>query len=112
MVPKFEGSTVENDGLLIFKIRICIPPNDAFGSLILDEAHRAMYIAHPGVTKMREDLKPLLFWKGMKEDKVNYVEICLGCQKVKDEHGHPTGLLQPHAIPESKWEVISMDFIV
>jgi transposase InsO family protein len=30
----------------------------------------------------------------------------------KAEHRHPTGLLQPHAISESKWEVISMDFIV
>jgi hypothetical protein len=31
---------------------------------------------------------------------------------VKDEHRHPTLLLQPHAIPELKWEVISMDIIV
>jgi hypothetical protein len=31
---------------------------------------------------------------------------------VKDEHRHPTGLLQPHAIPKLKWEVILMDFIV
>jgi hypothetical protein len=69
-------------------------------------------MAHPGVTKMREDLKPLFFWKGMKADIVNYVEICLECQQVKDEHRHPTGLLHPQAILESKWEVISMDFIV
>jgi hypothetical protein len=69
-------------------------------------------MAHPGVTKMREDLKPLFFWKGMKEDIVNYVARCLECQQVKVEHRHPVGLLQPHAIPESKWEVISMDFIV
>jgi hypothetical protein len=34
------------------------------------------------------------------------------CQQVKAEHRHPAGLLQPHAIPKSKWEVISMDFIV
>ena len=61
---------------------------------------------------MRADLKPLFFWKVMKADIVNFVARCLECQWVKDEHRHPAGLLQPHAIPESKWEVISMDFIV
>jgi hypothetical protein len=48
---------------------------------------------------MRADLKPLFFWKGMKADIVNFVARCLECQQVKDEHRHPTGLLQPHAIP-------------
>jgi hypothetical protein len=48
----------------------------------------------------------------MKTDIVNYVARCLECQQVKDEHRHLAGLLQPHAIPESKWEVILMDFIV
>ena len=48
----------------------------------------------------------------MKDDIVNYVVRCLECQQVKAEHRHPVGLLQPHEIPESKWEVISMDFIV
>jgi hypothetical protein len=46
--------------------QIYVPPNDELRSLILNEAHRAVYMAHPGVTKMREDLKPLFFWKGMK----------------------------------------------
>jgi hypothetical protein len=80
--------------------------------LILSEAHRAVYMAHPGVKKMREDLKPLFFWKGMKADIVNYVVRFLESQQVKAEHRHLAGLLQPHAIPESKWEVISKDFIV
>jgi hypothetical protein len=48
----------------------------------------------------------------MKADIVNYVARCLECQQVKAEHRHPTGLLHPHAIPKSKWEVILMDFIV
>ena len=48
----------------------------------------------------------------MKADIVNFVARCLECQQVKDEHRHPVGLLQPHVILESKWEVISMDFIV
>jgi transposase InsO family protein len=45
-------------------------------------------------------------------DIVNYVTRCLECQQVKIEHRHPVGLLQPQVIPESKWEVISMDCIV
>jgi hypothetical protein len=112
MVPKFEGFTVDNDGLLRLKIQIYVPPNDKLRSLILKKAHRAVYMAHPRVTNMRAELKPLFFWKGTKADIVNYVAICLECQQVKVEHRHPVGLLQPHAIPESKWEVISMDFII
>jgi hypothetical protein len=33
------------------------------------------------------------------------------CQKVKAEHRHPTGLLQPLPILEWKWDVVIMDFI-
>jgi hypothetical protein len=34
------------------------------------------------------------------------------CQKVRDEHRHPAGLLQPLLIPDWKWEVVTMDFII
>ena len=61
---------------------------------------------------MRADLKPLFCWKEMKADIVNLVARCLESQQVKAELRHPTRLLQPHAIPKSKWEVIFMDFIV
>jgi hypothetical protein len=40
------------------------------------------------------------------------VVICLECHQVKVEHRNLAGLLQTRVIPESKWEVISMDFIV
>ena len=33
------------------------------------------------------------------------------CQKVKVEHQHPTGLLQPLPILEWNWDVVTMDFI-
>jgi hypothetical protein len=112
MVPRYDGYSLDRDGLLRFRSRIYVPPNDELRRLILSEAHRAVYMAHLGVTKMRANLKPLFFGKGMKADIVNYVARCLECQQVKAEHRHPAGLLQPHAIPESKWEVISMDFTV
>jgi hypothetical protein len=100
MVPKFEGFVVDNDGLLRFKGQIYVPANEELRILILNEAHRAVYMAHPGVTKMRVDFKPLFLWKGMKVDIVNYEARCLECQQVKVEHRHLIGLLHPYTIPD------------
>jgi hypothetical protein len=47
----------------------------------------------------------------MKKDVVDYIAQCMECQKVKVEHRHPAGLLQPLPILEKKWEVITMNFI-
>ena len=48
----------------------------------------------------------------MKCSVAEYVAICDTCQRVKEEHQRPAGLLQPLKIPEWKWEKITMDFIV
>jgi len=48
----------------------------------------------------------------MKEEVVDYIASCLECQKVKAEHIYPIGLLQPFPIPEWKWEVVTIDFII
>src|SRR5690606_27957727 len=50
-------------------------------------------------------------WSGMKREIAEYISRCMECQKVKVEHRHPIGLLQPLPISEWKWEVITMDFI-
>jgi hypothetical protein len=76
MVPRFEGFSFDNDGLLRFKNQIYVPLNEKLRMLILSEAHREVYMAHTGVMKMRADLKPLFFWRGMKADIVNYVARC------------------------------------
>jgi hypothetical protein len=89
-----------------------IPEDGDIQSIILKEAHRSLYCAHPGVKKMYADMKNLFFWVGMKRDVVHFVAKCLECQQVKVDHHHPVGLLQPHDVPMSKWEVISMDFVV
>jgi hypothetical protein len=48
----------------------------------------------------------------MKREIVEYITRCMECQEVKTEHRHPTILLQPLPIPEWKWEVVTMDFIM
>ena len=48
----------------------------------------------------------------MKNDIAKYISKCMKCQQVKVEHQHPAGLLQPFPIPEWKWEVISIEFII
>ena len=79
MVPHFEGLSFDSDGLLRFKNQIYVSPNDELRILIMSKAHRVVYMAHPGVMKMRADLKPLFLWKGMKEYIFNYVARCLEC---------------------------------
>jgi hypothetical protein len=61
---------------------------------------------------MYAKMKKLFFWGGMKRDVVHFFARCLECQQVKANHHNPEGFLQPHDIPMSKWEVISMDFDV
>lgn len=107
-----EGYSCDDDGMVRSMKKILVPGRDGIHELILKESHRAVYMAHLGVQKMYADLKQDLFWVGMKKDVANYVAKCLQCQQVKAKHGYQAGLLQLHNIPESKWEEISMDFIV
>jgi hypothetical protein len=41
LVPKFEGYTLDNDGLMRYNNRIYVPLNKELRILILNEAHRA-----------------------------------------------------------------------
>ena len=47
----------------------------------------------------------------MKREIARYVAECNVCHRVKAEHQRPAGTLQPLAIPEWKWDKVSMDFI-
>jgi hypothetical protein len=56
--------------------------------------------------------KKLFYWTKSKKDIVDYLAKCLECQQIKEEHRHPTRMLQPLPIPKWKWETISMDSII
>ena len=69
------------------------------------------YVGHPGYQKIVATVKSHYFWPGLKKEIVEYIARCMECQKVKLEHKHPAGLLQPLPIPEWKWDVVTMYFI-
>nr|GEZ41313.1 hypothetical protein [Tanacetum cinerariifolium] len=75
------------------------------------ENEDSKYSIHLDFKKMYQDMKKLYWWPNMKADIATYVSKCLACVKVKAEHQRPSGLLVQPAIPEWKWDNITMDFI-
>lgn len=90
---RFEGYSLNLEGLLLYKGSVYIPELGDLRNLVMVEAHKAPYSAHPGVKKMHADLKQHYYWPGMKRDIAYFVARCLECQRVKAEHQHPAGLL-------------------
>ena len=90
---------------------MCVPDNSELKKKIMKEAHSMPYTVHPGSTKMYQDLRNTFWWTNMKREMAEYVSQCLTCQQVKTEHQRPAGPLQSLAIPQWKWEYITMDFV-
>jgi hypothetical protein len=108
---KVEDYKLENDEILRYRGIIYVPNSQELKNMILGEMHNVPYVGHPGYQKTIAIVKSQYYWPGMKKEIVDFISKCLACQKVKDEHRHPIGLLQPFPIPEWKWEVVTMDFI-
>ena len=98
---------VDDQGVLRFRDRICIPDNEEIKKMILEESHRSSLSIHPGATKMYHDLKKLFWWSGLKRDVAQFVYACLVCQKSKIEHQKPAGMMVSLDVPEWKWDGIS-----
>jgi hypothetical protein len=68
--------TVDEQGTIWFKNRICVPEIDSLRETILKEAHDFDYSIHPGSTKMYQDLKQKYWWYGLKRDVASHVAVC------------------------------------
>ena len=85
---------INDDHVLWFRDRLCVPNNSKLRGLILTEAHSSMFSVHPGTTKMYRDLRNYFWWIGMKRDIADFVARCLTWQQVKIEHQRLGGVLQ------------------
>nr|GEV12610.1 putative reverse transcriptase domain-containing protein [Tanacetum cinerariifolium] len=99
------------DGTLCLNGRSWLPCYDDLRSVIMHESYKSKYSIHLVSDKMYQDMKKLYWWPNMKANIATYVSKCLTCTKVKAEHQRPSELLVQPAIPEWKWDNITMDFI-
>ncbi|GKC09562.1 putative reverse transcriptase domain-containing protein [Tanacetum coccineum] len=109
-IPKERLEPCAN-GTLCLHGRSWLPCYGDLRSVIMHESHKSKYSIRPGSEKMYQDVKKLYWWPNMKADIATYVSKCLTCARVKAEHQRPSGLLVQPAIPEWKWDNITMDFI-
>jgi hypothetical protein len=73
--------------------------------------NKVPYVGHPGYQKTIVTVENQYYWPGMKNEVANFISKFLEFPKFKDEHKHPSSLLQPFPISEWKWEVVTMNFI-
>lgn len=99
------------EGLVIYKKRMYIPYFIDLKVLIMNEFHTKSYLGHLEYQKMVTTVRKQYYWLGMKREIIYYIARCIKCQRVKAEHQHLAGLLQPLPIPKWKWEVISMNYL-
>ncbi|GJV94091.1 putative reverse transcriptase domain-containing protein [Tanacetum coccineum] len=99
------------NGTLCLNGRSWLPCYGDLRSVIMHESHKSKYSIHPSSEKMYQDMKKLYWWPNMKADIATYVSKCLTYAKIKAKHQWLSGLLVQPAIPEWKWDNITMDFI-
>nr|GEV58010.1 putative reverse transcriptase domain-containing protein [Tanacetum cinerariifolium] len=109
-IPK-EKLEPRADGTLCLNGRSWLAWYDYLRSVIMHESDKSKYSIHPGSDKMYQDMKKLYWWPNMNANIATYVSKYLTCARVKAEHQRPLGLLVQQAIPEWKWDNITMDFI-
>ena len=91
--------------------RVVVPDDLDVKSLLVSELHTVPYSVHPGVQRTIGKVRRYFWWKGMAGDIREFVESCPTCQLEKTDHTMKKGSLQSLAIPEAKWQEVSIDFI-
>lgn len=106
-----KGDFRVQDGLLYFQDKLCIPKGEIRLKLLHDY-HATPSAGHLGVNKTRNRLQHLYYWKDLRQTVEDYVSSCRTCQKTKSRNHKPFGFLKPIEPPMTKWETVTMDFIL
>ena len=103
----------QEDGLLIFKHRVYVPPNNDLRRKIVKLHHDPAVMGHPGIQKTLAFVQREYIWEGMQDFITQYVRGCATCQtcKVNTHPIKPTLMPIPHSGDTRPWQTITIDHI-
>ena len=109
---KLKDSTwYKKDNLIHWKIHLYILPNPQLQEQIIQQNHNHPLTGHPGIRCTLNLVKTCYYWPTIKQDITRYIKDCDKCQRVKMNTSGKKTLLNPNAVPDAPWEIISVDLI-
>jgi transposase InsO family protein len=91
--------------------QIVVPNSTSIKLRIMSQHHDTPLAGHIGRDRTFEIINRTFWWPAMRRDIDQFVASCDSCQRNKSRNGKIPGLLQPLPIPESPWQVVTMDFV-
>jgi len=102
----------EDDGVLRFRGKIYVPWNSDLRRQIISLCHDTKVAGHPRCWKTLELVFRNYWWPQMSRYIGQYVSTCDLCLRTKPIRQAPVSELHPLRIPDSRWNTLSVDFVV
>ena len=101
----------KKDNLIHWKTLLYIPPNPQLQEQIIQQNHNHPLAGHPGIRWTLNLIKTCYYWPIIKRDTTRYIKGCNKYQRVKTDTLGKKIPLNPNTIPNTPWEIISVDLI-
>jgi len=102
----------EDNGVLRFRGKIYVPQNADLQRRVVSLCHDIKVAEHPGCWKTLELVSRDYWWSQMSRYIGQYVGTCDLCLRTKPIRQAPVGKLHPLWILDSRWNTLSVDFVV
>jgi len=102
----------EDNGVLQFRGKIYVPRNLDLRRQIVSLCYDTKVAGHPGHWKTLELVSRNYWWPQISRYIGQYVSTCDLCLRTKPIRQAPVGELHPLQIPDLRWDMLSVDFIV